>query len=426
MNNVQPPITRNGVPRRIGLIVPVLFVVSLLAAACSAHSAGDPPAASTPVSEEIDKSEEADTAAAGTIDEDDPGAGDVPEPCDAEPSAMSTPGGVDFVRTPNACFVDLPGWPYEPRYVEIDGLRQAYVDEGPADGEVVLLLHGQPAWSYLYRDMIPVFIDAGYRVIAMDHLGMGRSDKPVAIESYSYVGHVDRLEAFIEALDLVDINLFAQDWGSLIGLKVAGEKPSLFATITIGDGALPPVPAGVEAFPRVENPAEMVEIESPFVEIPAQQPVFRDGCDLILEESIDFADWMTYSMTAESFHASEVVEAMTWYDLTPAEEAAYDAPFPNRTYMAGPRAFPSLVNQLGGNTIDAWTGLQSFEKPFLTLWAANDPGNLGRCEAQQTFIDNVPGASGQPHDRLPEASHFLQDDQGTEIATRMVDWLTTV
>jgi hypothetical protein len=145
--------------------------------------------------------------------------------CDADPVILTTDDGVEFVRTPDSCFEDLPDFPYEPRYVEIDGLRQAYVDEGPADGEVVLLLHGQPSWSYLYRDMIPVFADAGYRVIAMDHLGMGRSDKPIDIDDYSYVGHADRLEQFIAELGLTDINLFVQDWGSLIGLKVAGENP---------------------------------------------------------------------------------------------------------------------------------------------------------------------------------------------------------
>ena len=154
--------------------------------------------------------------------------------CDAEPVILNTDDGVDFVRTPDSCFENLPDFPYEAHYVEIDGLRQAYVDEGPADGEVVLLLHGQPSWSYLYRDMIPVFADAGYRVIAMDHLGMGRSDKPIDIEDYSYVGHADRLERFIEELDLTDINMFVQDWGSLIGLKVAGDNPDLFATIAVG------------------------------------------------------------------------------------------------------------------------------------------------------------------------------------------------
>ena len=343
--------------------------------------------------------------------------------CDDEPVILTTDDGVEFVRTPDSCFDDLPDFPYEPQYVEIDGLRQAYVDEGPADGEVVLLLHGQPSWSYLYRDMIPVLADAGYRVIAMDHLGMGRSDKPIDIEDYSYVGHTDRLEQFIAELGLTDINLFVQDWGSLIGLKVAGENPDLFATIAVGDGALLPVPEGTELFPPVENPNELTDIPSPFDAMPAQQVPFYDGCEPILGLGEGyFGDWMAYAMTAESFHASEVVEAMTWYDLSPQEEAAYDAPFPSREYMAGPRVFPSLANQLGGNTIEAWNGLTSFDKPFLTLWACFDPGNLGSCETQQQLIDNVPGSAGQPHDRLPEASQFLQDDQGTEIATRLVDW----
>jgi haloalkane dehalogenase len=132
---------------------------------------------------------------------------------------------------------------------------------------------------------------------------------------------------------------------------------------------------------------------------------------------------MVYAMTAESFRASEVVEALTWFDLPDDVEAAYDAPFPSRLYMAGARAFPSLVNEVPGTTEEAWAGLRAFDKPFLTLWASNDPGNLGQCATQQFLIDNIPGAAGQPHDRLPEASHFLQDDQGAEIARRLVEWL---
>lgn len=344
-------------------------------------------------------------------------------PCDAEPSVMTTEAGVEFVRTPDACFEDLPGWPYEPEYVEIDGLRQAYVDEGPADGDVVLLLHGQPSWSYLYRDMIPVLVDAGYRVIAMDHLGMGRSDKPTDIGSYSYLGHSARLEQFIDELALADINMFVQDWGSLVGLRVAGLHPERFATIAVGDGALPVIPEGTEVFPPVENPDVLTDLEPLYAGIPDQQVPFYDGCEaLVSPERGYFGDWMAYAMTAESFRPSETVEAMTWFDLPPEEEAAYDAPFPSRTYMAGPRVFPSLVNDVPGTTDEAWAGLTSFEKPFLTLWAANDPGQLGSCEAQQRLTDSVPGAAGQPHDRLPEASHFLQDDQGTEIARRLVEW----
>ncbi|MFK7988246.1 MAG: haloalkane dehalogenase [Sandaracinaceae bacterium] len=339
--------------------------------------------------------------------------------CAAAPEGMQTADGVEFVRTPDACFEGLPDWPFAPVYVELDGLRQAYVDEGPSDGPVVLLLHGQPTWSYLYRKMIPVFAEAGYRVIAMDHLGMGRSDKPVDIAAYSYLGHGDRLWRFIEALDLQDINLFVQDWGSLIGLRVAGLHPERFARIAVGNGALPVVPEGVQPFPAVESPNEVVDLPPHFGDIPAQQVPFYDGCELLGEAEGSFGDWMTYSMKAEGFRPSEVVEALTWFDVPDAQAAAYDAPFPRREYMAGVRVFPSLVNELSGQNAEAWAGLMSFERPFITLWAANDPGSLGRCESQQRLVDAIPGAAGVPHDRLAEASHFLQDDQGEEIARRL-------
>jgi haloalkane dehalogenase len=345
---------------------------------------------------------------------------------DGSAEVMTTTAGVQFVRTPDERFVGLPDWPYEPKYVEIDGLRQAYAEAGPADGPVVLLLHGQPSWSYLYRKMMPVLAEGGYRVIAMDHLGMGRSDKPIDIESYSYLGHCDRLERFIEALELRDINLFVQDWGSLIGLRVAGLNPDWFARIAVGDGALPVFEEDGPVYPPVENPDELRTIRSPFALLPAQQVPFYDGCELLFgPQEGYFGEWITYSMTARSFHPSEVVEAITWFDLPAEVEAAYDAPFPSRIYLTGPRVFPSLVNDVPGTTEQAWEGLRAFERPFLTIWAANDPGNLGSCEAQQIFIDNVPGAAGQPHDRLAEASHFLQDDQGEEIARRLVEFFAT-
>ena len=342
--------------------------------------------------------------------------------CDSEPVVMTTDDGVDFVRTPDSCFNSLPDWPYPSEYVEIDGLRQAYVDEGSADGPVVLLLHGQPSWSYLYRKMIPVLADAGYRVIAMDHLGMGRSDKPIDVDSYSFLTHYDRLERFVEELGLRDMNMFVQDWGSLIGLRFAGLNPDLFARIAVGDGVLPVIPAGVQPFPSVENPDQIQDIPSIFEGIPGQQVPFFNGCESLLPSTGDFGAWIEYSMTSSSFRASEVVEALTWFDLPQAEEAAYDAPFPRRIYMGGPRTFPSLVNELGGLNDEAWEGLTSFERPFLTLWAANDPGNLGQCATQQQLIDSIPGAAGQPHDRLAEASHFLQDDRGLEIARRLAEF----
>ncbi len=343
-----------------------------------------------------------------------------PRACDAEPELLTTPDGVEFVRTPDACFADLPDWPYEPHYVELDGLQQAYVDEGPADGPVVLLLHGQPSWSYLYRTMIPVLADAGFRVIAMDHLGMGRSDKPVDISSYSYVGHADRLTRFIEALDLRDINLFVQDWGSLIGLRVAGLNPDRFARIAVGNGTLPNVPAGFTPFPPVEEPDVMEDVPSPFAGMPDQQLPFYEDCEPLQGGEVDFGGWMTYAMKASSFRPSEVLEALTWFPLSPEEEDAYDAPFPSRLYMAGPRTFPSLVNELPGANAEAWAGLTSFERPFLTIWADNDAGTLGRCETQEQLVTSIPGATGLPHARISEASHFLQDDQGVQIAERLV------
>ncbi|MFN3199479.1 MAG: haloalkane dehalogenase [Bradymonadia bacterium] len=343
--------------------------------------------------------------------------------CDAEPVIRTTAAGVEFVRTPDACFEGLPGWPFEAEYVEIDGLRQGYVDEGPADGPVVLLLHGQPSWSYLYRKMIPVLAEAGYRVIAMDHLGMGRSDKPVDIEQYTYLGHNDRLLRFIEALELRDIHLFVQDWGSLIGLRVAGLNPDLFARIAVGNGDLPVIPEGFQPFEPVENPNEPADLPLPFGGIPDQQVPFYDGCDPLFSGGDapqgGFGAWMEYALRATNFRPSEVIEALTWFDLPPDEEAAYDAPYPSRIYMAGPRTFPSLVNELPGTTEAAWAGLMAFEKPFITLWAANDPGNLGQCATQQKLVDSIPGAQGLPHMRLPEASHFLQDDQGAQIAQRL-------
>ena len=337
---------------------------------------------------------------------------------------LETPGGVKFVRTPDEAFENLPDWPYEARYVEIDGLRQAYAETGPADGPVALLLHGQPSWSYLYRKMMPVLAEGGMRVIAMDHLGLGRSDKPIDVEAYSYLGHSDRLEAFIQQLGHEDINLFVQDWGSLIGLRVAGLNPDWFASITVGNGILPDLGEGEQPYPVVEDTDRVLDLPSPYAIIPDQQVPFYNGCEprFPREDESYFGVWMEYAMKGISFQASDTLEANTWFDMPAEDEAAYDAPFPSRIYMAGIRKFPSLINEVPGQTSEALDGLTSYTRPFLTIWATNDPGAQGSCEAQQFFIDNVPGAAGQPHDRLPEASHFLQDDQGQEIATRMLEF----
>ena len=265
--------------------------------------------------------------------------------------------------------------------------------------------------------MIPGLADAGYRVIAMDHLGMGRSDKPTRLESYSYLNHSERLQRFIEQLDLRDINLFVQDWGAGIGLRVAGLDTERYASIAVGNGQLPRVPEGTELVTPVENPDQIEDIPSPYAPIPAQQEPFYDGCERV-DEGDNFTSF-EWAVKGESFHPAAVVEALTWFDLPAAEESAYDAPYPSRDYMAGTRVFSSLRGDFPGLNQDAWANLTSFERPFLTIWGANDPKETGGCLVQEDFICNIAGAQGQAHVRLSEASHFLQDDQGEEVAERL-------
>ncbi|MCP4543486.1 MAG: alpha/beta fold hydrolase [Chloroflexi bacterium] len=356
-----------------------------------------------------------------------------PAPCleNVEVEIMKTEAGVEFVRTPDACFENLLDWPYEPKYVEIDGMRQAYIDVGPADAkETILLLHGQPSWLYLYRDMIPVLEDAGYRVIAMDHIGMGRSDKPIDPEFYTYMYHVSRLETFIQELELEGITVFVQDWGSLIGLDVIGLHPDWFDRVVVGNGDLPTWPEGHIPLTLPEDvEAASDSYFSKISQLPARQIKLRnkDGEFSWLLKSLggdtEFGAWAVYSLYDERFTASQSLELGTYFALTPDELAAYDAPFPSRLFMGGPRTFPSLASQLPGVTLAGWDGLGEYEKPFLTIWGNNDLGGLGSPETQQRLLDHIPGSNGWDHVRLPKASHFLQDDQGPEIARIMIEFI---
>ena len=343
----------------------------------------------------------------------------VSDACLVEPEILTTREGVAYVRTPEACFDDLPDWDYEPKYLEIGGLRQAYVDVGPADGDPILLLHGEPSWSYLYRFMIPVLAASGHRVIAMDHLGMGCSDKPTDVEYHTFQNHVNRLEIFIRELKLDNLTLFAQDWGSVIGLYLAGTQPDTFDRIVLGNGGLP-----IIAQPYL-LPDDIDTAVAGFDQIlslmPPKQPPFFDaeGKSLLpTNAGVEggFGQWMAYALYSENFKASKMVEALTYDALTPEELAAYDAPFPTPITMAGPRSFPSLLNDLVGVAEPALEGLLRFDKPFLTIFGGNDPGLAGEADQQQFLIDHVPGAVGQAHYRFPDASHFLQDDKGKEIA----------
>lgn len=289
---------------------------------------------------------------------------------------------MDALRTPDERFADLPDFPWEPVYTEVDGLRMAHVEAGPADGAVVLLLHGEPTWSYLYRHMMPLLADAGLRAIAPDLIGFGRSDKPRRIADYSYQRHVDWLWAWMEAQALRDITLFCQDWGSLLGLRIAGEHPERFARIVVGNGMLPTGDRGVP---------------------------------------MAFHLWRSFARHAPVFPIGRIVDVGSARKLTPAERRAYDAPYPNARYKAGARAFPALVpitpdDPAAPANRAAWAALGNFHKPFLTVFGAGDP-ILGR--ADRALQTHIPGAAGQAHDRLP-GGHFIQEDQGPELARRII------
>jgi haloalkane dehalogenase len=293
---------------------------------------------------------------------------------------------MDALRTPDSRFADLPDFPFAPHYVDIEGsLRMHYVDEGPSDGRVVLMLHGEPSWCFLYRKMIPIFARAGFRAIAPDLIGFGRSDKPTAPSAYSYAGHVAWMRAFLERLDLRDATLVGQDWGSLIGLRVAAENEARFARIVIANGFLPTADRKVP-------------------------PAFRA--------------WRAFARYSPLFPIGRIVASGCVTKLEPRVRAAYDAPFPSSDYKVGARVFPSLVPTdqtdpaVPANRA-AWDVLGRWNKPFLTLFGKNDP-ILGR--ADRPLQEHVPGSKGQPHERF-WGGHFVQEDRGDYLAEAIVRWL---
>lgn len=290
-----------------------------------------------------------------------------------------------FLRTPDERFTGLPGFTYSPHYADVpdgDGgtLRMHYLDEGPKQAPVVLLLHGEPSWCYLYRTMIPVLVDAGLRCIAPDLIGFGRSDKPTERSDYSYVRHVEWLRfLLLEQLQLDAISLFAQDWGGLLGLRLAAEHPDRFSRVAIGNTDLP----------TGEKPPNQA-----------------------------FLDWRSYSQTTERFDIGRIVSRAISGTMPPEVIAAYDAPFPDDAYKAGARAFPMLVptdsqDPAAAANAAARVALTRWNKPFLTLYSDEDLIMRG---ADRWFVRHVPGAAGQQHTTIHGAGHFLQEDKGPEIA----------
>ncbi len=295
------------------------------------------------------------------------------------------------LRTPDERFADLPDFPFQPHYVDVpsgdgDTLRLHYLDEGPPDAAPVLLMHGEPSWAYLYRKMVPVLVEAGHRVVVPDLVGFGRSDKPARREDYTYQRHVDWMRAFLETLDLRDITLFGQDWGGLIGLRLAAEHPDRFARIVAANTGLPT---------GDRSPGEA------------------------------FLRWQRYSQETPRFHVGGIVKGGCATELPSEVIAAYDAPFPDDSYKAGARVFPALVptapdDPAAEPTRKAWDVLRRWEKPLLTAFSDSDPITRGGDRALQKLI---PGAAGQPHTTITSAGHFLQEDKGPELAAVVVDFI---
>jgi haloalkane dehalogenase len=290
------------------------------------------------------------------------------------------------LRTPDERFAALPGYQFEPHYAEIDGLRLHYLDEGPRAAAPVLLLHGEPSWCYLYRKMVPIIAKAGHRAVAPDFIGFGRSDKLPEIEDYSYQLHVDALWSFIERLGLRDITLVGQDWGGLIGLRVAAEHQDHFARIVAANTFLPT----------------------------------GDG-----KPGEAFLRWRQFATTSPVFDIGRVIQNGTVTELPDDVVAAYNAPFPDDSYKAGARAFPALVpispdDPAAPANRKAWEVLDRWEKPFLCAFSDSDPITRG---ADRAFQARVPGTKGQPHTTIAGGGHFLQEDKGEDLARVIVNWL---
>ena len=325
------------------------------------------------------------------------------------------------LRTPDARFENLPGFPFAPHYTEIaDGeggsLRIHHVDEGPRDGEPILLLHGQPTWSYLYRKMIPILVAAGHRVVAPDFVGFGRSDKPAERSDYTYANHVRWFSAWLEAVDLQGATLFCQDWGGLIGLRLVAAFPERFARVVAANTTLPDGSWGV--------PLEAVDMMRKVYEglpvIAVDELRERFGAT---DGPPAFLLWRKFCAETPELRVSEVMAHTARDRLADAVAAAYDAPFPGPEYLAGARQFPSLVPIFGDDpeipaNQEAWKVLETFDKPFLTAFADADPVTAG---AEGALQERIPGARKVKHVTIADAGHFLQEDQGEACAAAILD-----
>lgn len=303
----------------------------------------------------------------------------------AKRDAADLPLRPDALRTPDARFQNLAGYAFAPHYAEVEGYRVHYIDEGPPAAAPVLMMHGEPTWAYLYRKMIPIVAAGGHRVIAPDLIGFGRSDKPKDIATHTYAFHVETMKALLAKLDLKNITLVCQDWGSLIGLRVAAEMPDRFARIVVGNGALP---VGDGDMPAAFGTWRQMVVG------------FQKAGDMPIGPNI------------ARQHGAAI-------------GAGYAAPYPDKTYKAGPLALPLLVpitpdDPASAANRKAWDVFHTWNKPFLTSFSDGDPITRGQ---DKLFQERIPGARGRRHATILGAGHFLQEDKGEEFAQVVLEFL---
>ncbi|MDJ0788493.1 MAG: haloalkane dehalogenase [Myxococcota bacterium] len=308
-------------------------------------------------------------------------------------------------RTPEERFANLPDYPFAPHYLEIGGYRVHYLDEGPKDGQPILLLHGQPSWSYLYRHMIPPLAEAGYRVVVPDLVGFGKSDKPLSQSDYSYQMHVDVMTELVRELDLQGATFFGQDWGGLIGLRVVAEDPDRFARIMISNTGLPAA-GGVLGW-----------LGYPLFRL----AVWREGTVQALDPEdpdFSFASWVAYARTTDDFDMQGLFQTATARELSKAELDGYAAPFAGEEHLAGARIFPYLVPSQLRKNAQVWSEVyDEWTKPFLTAFGDSDRVTAGLDVEWQ---ERVPGAKDQPHTTVENANHFIQEDRPERLVELMI------
>ena len=312
------------------------------------------------------------------------------------------------LRTPDSAFSNLVDYPFAANYLEVDDMRMHYIDEGKNNNKTIFLLHGQPSWSYLYRHMVPLLVDSGYRVIAPDLIGFGKSDKPINSDLHSYGNHVRWLADFVQQLDIKNAVAFMQDWGGMIGLRVLAQEPEWLDRLVVSNTALAEM-KGLEKF--------MVPKILKLMAAMAGKPSLEKFAD-----NINYGNWASYFKHTNKLQVGKIIQTLTTRELNLDEMQAYDAPYPTSEYAAAPRKMPEIVASELDQVNADWQKLKQWHKPVLTLFSDQDPF-LAEQGYDKKFQTNFKGATGQPHSIVENASHFLQEDQSTYLAEKITRWL---